>query len=84
MTHVDARERFPVLLRCMPLILVSIPAGCATPGPADYAAAAADYARQAQTHDALARQHEAAAKILEMHAIPPELSGRALRPRMSG
>jgi hypothetical protein len=65
MTYVRSRARFPELLRCMPLILVSFTAGCATPGPSDYAAAAADYARQAQTHDALARQHEAAAEILE-------------------
>lgn len=68
------------LLRCMPLILVSFTAGCATPGPSDYAAAAADYARQAQTHEALARQHEAAADILEKQGDGEgaEISRRAM------
>jgi hypothetical protein len=47
MTYARSGARFPELLRYMPLILVSFTAGCATPGPSDYAAAAADYAAAA-------------------------------------
>ena len=63
-----------------PLLLACLMEACATPGPADYAAAAADYARQAQAHNRLAREHEAAVRVLQSRGDTEgaEISRRAM------
>jgi hypothetical protein len=54
-----------LILRGLPLVLVCLMVACATPGPADYAAAAADYRREAQMHEGLAREQGAAMRVLQ-------------------
>ena len=66
------RHVWPLLLAC----LLEAEA-CATPGPADYTAAAAFYARQAQAHNGLAREHEAAMRVLQ-DTEGTEISRRAM------
>jgi hypothetical protein len=69
-----------LLRHVWPLLLVCLMAACATPGSADYTAAAADLARQAQLHNQLARQHEAAMRVLQTEGDTEgaEISRRAM------
>ena len=78
--HIAGASRPSLLRHVWPLLLACLLEACATPGPADYTAAAAYYARQAQAHDGLAREHEAAMRVLQSQGDTEgtEISRRAM------
>jgi hypothetical protein len=78
--HIAGARRPSLLRHVWPLLLACLLEACATPGPADYTAAATFYARQAQAHNGLAREHEAAMRVLQSQGDTEgtEISRRAM------